>query len=73
MAYSSAQLQTLEDAIAQGVLEVKYADKTVTYRSLNEMFRIRDLMKADLGTTKVTRKKAEFNRGFYPPTPGANE
>lgn len=49
MAYTQQQLAALEAAIAEGALTVKYADKAVTYRSLDEMIRIRDMMRDDLG------------------------
>ena len=49
MAYTSAQLAALEEAIAQGALVVQYADKRVEYRSLDDMQRIRRQMRLDLG------------------------
>jgi len=49
MAFTQQQHDTLEAAIGQGALKVEYADKRVTYRSLDEMMRILKLMKADLG------------------------
>ena len=54
MAFTQDQLQKLEDAIAQGALRVKYADKEVTYRSLNEMLQVRDIMKKSLNTSDGT-------------------
>jgi len=57
MAFTQAQLDALEDAIAQGVLEVSYSDKTVKYRSLDEMLRVRDLMRNALGITTSTSKR----------------
>lgn len=64
MAYTTDQLSALDDAIAQGVLEVKYADKTVTYRSLNEMLRIRGIIEQALGHGSSSRKYAVFNKGL---------
>ncbi|OFZ54969.1 MAG: hypothetical protein A2428_03085 [Bdellovibrionales bacterium RIFOXYC1_FULL_54_43] len=49
--FSTEQLEKLEEAIAQGALRVKYADKEVQYRSLDEMFRIREMMRQSLGLT----------------------
>lgn len=54
MAYTTTQLQALEDAIALGALSVKYADKTVTYRSLDEMIRIRAAMRTELGLNETS-------------------
>ena len=65
MAYTVDQLTALDNAIAQGVLEVKYADKTVTYRSLNDMLRIRGIIEQDLGRgTSYRRTYAKHNKGF---------
>ncbi len=51
MAFTQAQLDALESAIAEGVTKVKYEDKEVTYRSLEEMQRIRNLMRDSLGAS----------------------
>lgn len=66
MAYSQTQLDALEQAIAQGVLTVKRGDRLITYRSLEEMERTRDQMKAELGqnTGKVTRRFASMSKGL---------
>jgi len=48
MAYTQAQLDALDAAIASGALSVRYADQQVTYRSLQEMQAIRDKMAAAL-------------------------
>jgi hypothetical protein len=49
MAFTQAQLDALDEAIASGTLRVKYADKEVTYRSLAEMMQLRDFMARKLG------------------------
>ena len=68
MAYTSDQYTQLTAAIAQGALTVKYADKEVTYRSLNEMLRIKQLMEQDLGintNANGRRVYAQFSKGLY--------
>ena len=45
-------LTALEEAMAQGVKEVEYNDRTVKYRSLAEMKQIRELIKRALGLNK---------------------
>lgn len=64
--FTSDQLIALESAIAQGALVVEYADKRVEYRSLNEMLKIRDLMREalspDVGTGN--RRFAVFSKGL---------
>lgn len=58
-------LYKLEEAIIQGALIVKYSDKTIEYRSLDEMLKIRDIIKKQLGLVgKTTRLKAEFSKGL---------
>jgi len=49
-------LQALEKSIAKGVVKVKYTDKEIEYRSLDEMFQLRDAMKRALGCSKKTRR-----------------
>lgn len=50
--FTLEQLQTLEAAIAKGVFKVKYQDREVTYRSLNEMLKLRSVMRQCLGLSK---------------------
>jgi hypothetical protein len=65
-AFKEKQLESLEKAIADGALTVKYSDKMITYRSLDEMIRIRDILRKDLGKIESasTRRKAEFSKGL---------
>ena len=37
MAYTQTQIDTLKSAIAEGALKVRFGDREVTYRSLDEM------------------------------------
>lgn len=50
--FTLEQLQTLERAIAKGVFKVKYQDREVTYRTLNEMLKLRSVMRQCLGLSK---------------------
>lgn len=56
MAYTQTQLDALEAAIAQGALKVKYENKEVEYRSLEEMLKLRDLMRSELGLVKKAQR-----------------
>lgn len=49
MAIVQQDLDALEEAIVKGVKVVKYVDKEVTYRSLDEMLRVRDIIRKKLG------------------------
>jgi hypothetical protein len=65
MAYTQEQFTALQDAIAQGVLTVEYADKKVTYRSLAEMQQILSDMKIELGTSNHGRRYASHSKGIH--------
>lgn len=65
MSYTQPQLDELEKAIAQGVLRVRYTDKEVIYRSLEEMQRIRLMMRKELGLPQApTHVVAKFSKGL---------
>ena len=64
MAWTQEQLDAIEDAIAKGVLTVKYQDKEIRYRSLEDMFKIRNEMRKALGITrKGDRLYVETSKG----------
>lgn len=58
--FTAEQLISLEAAIADGALKVKYSDKEVEYRSLDEMLKIRDMMRDELGLNKTCGNKGLF-------------
>ncbi len=64
--FTMQQYNTLCNAIAQGVTSVKYGDKSVNYRSLPEMLRVKDLMEATLGigTHKSRKRPIQYNKGL---------
>lgn len=65
MSWTQTQLDALEAAIGQGALVVQYTDKRVQYRSLDEMLRIRDLMRRSLGLSpSTTRIYPRFSKGL---------
>ena len=51
MAFTTEQLDALERAIASGSLVVKYGDKSRTYRSLDDLMKLRGMMRSALGLT----------------------
>jgi len=60
-------LETLEKAIAQGVLTVKYTDKEIRYRSIDDMLKARDFIRNKLGletAPRGTRRVAQFSKGL---------
>lgn len=63
--YTQAQLDALTAAIAQGVKEVKYGDKLVTYRDLPEMLQLQSLMRRELGQERRVQKSyPTFSKGL---------
>ncbi|MFZ5959845.1 phage head-tail joining protein [Pseudomonas knackmussii] len=67
MAYTLEQYEALKAAIAEGALMVRFADRSVTYRSIDEMIRILRLMESDLGLNTNSnggRRFASFSKGF---------
>ncbi|CAM2154429.1 GpW [Paraburkholderia tropica] len=48
MAYTQADLDRLKRAIARGQLEVRYADRTIRYRSLDELMTVKREMEREL-------------------------
>ena len=54
MAFSQAQLDALEAAIASGTLEVRTDDKSVRYHSLDEMIKLRDVIRNQLNADAQT-------------------
>ncbi|MGY3296751.1 hypothetical protein ACVWY1_001172 [Pseudomonas sp. TE6288] len=48
MAYTKADLATVERAIARGEKIVRYSDRTVEYRTVDELIKARDLIQSEL-------------------------
>lgn len=63
MAYTATDLTVIEAAIANGQLRVKFADREVTFRSMDELIRARDIITASIdGTSSIRTTKAKFNK-----------
>ena len=65
--FTVENLNTLNAAIAQGALRVRYSDKEVQYRSLSDMLALRRLMRTELGLidpANTGRLYAKFNKGI---------
>jgi len=61
MAFTQTQLDALETAIAAGTLEVTTGDKKVRYHSLDEMIRLREIIRNQLAVDAQTPKsRASF-------------
>lgn len=64
--FTEEQYLALCAAIVNGSKVVRYGDKTVEYRSLDEMLRIKGIMEEALGINNSGngRRVADFNRGY---------
>ena len=47
--FTEAGLAAIEEAIAGGYLEVEYDNKRIRYRTLDELLRVRNLIRQKLG------------------------
>lgn len=64
--FTQDQYDRLCRAIAMGAKTVKYGDEEVTYNSMDEMLRLRDIIAADLGLgLPIVRVFAKTDRGLH--------
>ncbi|MCC6389136.1 MAG: hypothetical protein IT167_00940 [Bryobacterales bacterium] len=67
MAWTQAHLDAIEAAIASGELTVRFGDRTVTYRSMDELLQARAVIKealaAQAGTTPDRYSFAQTSKG----------
>jgi len=63
MAFSQAQLDALEAAIASGTLEVRTGDKAVRYQNTADMIRARDIMRDQLTAASPAERNSAAS--FY--------
>lgn len=65
MAWTLDQYNALNDAIAQGVNQVMYGNKLVIYRSLDEMLKLRNTMREELGLNRSPKRLfAKHDKGL---------
>lgn len=60
MAYSQADLDALDKAIAGSTLEVQYADRRVKYRSMDELLQARQHVANQLAAASGRRSHHRF-------------
>lgn len=71
MAFSQAQLTAIEAGIAAGTTTVSYEGRSVSYRSLDEMLRIRAIIRSALGiAAQSSTVLAQHSRGYGGPIDG---
>ncbi|MBV6287482.1 phage head-tail joining protein [Pseudomonas aegrilactucae] len=57
MAYTQKHLDAVEAAIARGEKTVRYADRTVEYRSVDELLQARDVIRTSLSNATGPRSR----------------
>lgn len=60
MAYTSSQLNDLENAISKGVTTMQLNGRRVEYRSLAEVEKLRDNMRAELGVASSRSRRSRM-------------
>ena len=67
MAWTQQQLDAIEAAIASGELTVRFGDRAVTYRSMDELLQaravIRETLAAESGTVTERFSFAQTSKG----------
>ena len=63
MSFTSADLAAVEAAIARGEAQVQFADRSVTYRSIEDLLRAREAIKASL-TARVRQTLVVGSKGW---------
>ena len=56
MAFTETDLQVIEKAIKSGELSVQYRDRSVTYRPVDELLTVGDLIKKEVETSSEDRR-----------------
>lgn len=51
MAFTTTDLAAIDAAIASGELSVKFADRQVDYRSIDDLIKARNLIKVEIAKT----------------------
>jgi len=67
MAWTQTQLDAVEAAIASGELTVRFGDRTVTYRSMDELLQargvIKDALASEVGSATDRFSFAQTSKG----------
>lgn len=64
MAYTSEDLAAIRAAIARGERVVQFADRSITYRSMEELIKAEDRIAAALRTSRSKQSLGVATKGF---------
>lgn len=54
MAWTQSDVDSIDAALKSNVLRVQFADRSITYRSIDELLKVRNLAVAEVGSTTGT-------------------
>lgn len=66
MAWTESDIEVIERAISSGTLSVQFGDRSVTYRSINDLIKARNAMKSAINGSAVGGVRctyASFSKG----------
>jgi len=63
MAFTAADLQAIDDAIASGALIVEYRDRRVEYRSIKELMQARTVIQNAVAPTSKRHSFIQVSKG----------
>lgn len=73
MAWTQEDLDRIEAALASGAREVEYADKRIVRYTLDELLKLRDLIKTELAqpanAPRIKQTLGDYHSGHYPYNP----
>jgi hypothetical protein len=64
MAFTSTDLERVQSAIAKGELTVEYADRKVTYRSIDELLKAEARIAQAIATPRAKQSLGRSCKGF---------
>jgi hypothetical protein len=64
MAYSQADLDSLDKAIASGALSLELAGRKISYRNVDELLKARDHVASQLAKASAPRRGSAFRFRF---------
>ncbi len=64
MAYSQTDLDAVREAITKGERSVQFADRSVTYRSMDELLRAEERIAGALATERSKQTFGVTSKGF---------
>ena len=68
VSFTIENYRALKKAMSTGVYSVTYGDKTITYRSMDDMQKLLDMMARELFPEQFGRRRrfASVDRGYFP-------